>query len=431
MTKNTNISDEEYQYIIQHAADMSDRQISEHLGRDVRTVKKYRVKAGIIKGGAGNIKKIDLSDIADNKIINRKLNEKDRKQFFKRELQNSLFYENLKLQFTKEELDFYLEEWAALCLQFEDIVTTERRQIDELIKAEIIGNRILRNIKITEDSILDIQEEVELLRKVKDMESDEDAQDRDGELLTLIRTLSSQSQGMVNDYGKNQESRNKLLDNLNARRRDRIDQIQKSGISFIDMIKALNDKTTKEDQGKYLELLKESKNSKKEKWRKPALFPDGSKDCVLLDENSEIADVNTVSSEVNSIDFITEIINSPHKKKIAVIASEEFSLPSKLKDACKDNHTVNYFNTLKKLNTVNITDEYNYVILAYDLDDDRDTLDACRIIIDNGLFFKCKGIILSDEDFLNKQIENVILGYIETNKCKWELVNEMLGDNNA
>lgn len=431
MAKNTNITDEEKEYIVKNATVLSDREIGEHLGRDKRTIKKYRVQAGILKGGAGNIKKIELADVADNKVVNRQLSEKDRKQFFKRELQNSLFYDNLKSQFTPEELDFYLEEWGALCLQFEDIVTTERRQIDELIKAEIMGNRILRNIKIAEDVIAEVQREIEVLRETKDMENDEDAQDRDNELINLVQRMYSQCNGMVIDYGKNQESRNKLLDNLNARRRDRIDQIQKSGITFIDLIKTLNDNRIKEEQGKYLELLKESKNNKKDKWRKPALFPDGSKDCVLLDENSDIPEEGIVITDSNSIEFIKQIMDSEFKKKIAVIASEEFSLPSKLKNKCEDFHNIKYFHTLKELNTVKINDEYQYVILAHSLDDDRDTLDACRIIIDAGLFFKSKAIIISDEEFLNEQIEAVLLGYIETNKCKWDLIDDMLGDRDA
>jgi len=431
MPKKPSITQSEIEYIVQNAATKSDRQIAKELDRDIRTIKKYRSKAGIIKSGSGKIKKLQIEDIRDNKVVNRKLSEKERKQFFKTELQNSLFYENLKSQFTDTELDFYLEEWGALCLQFEDIVTTERRQIDELIKTEIMGNRILRNIKIAEDVILEVQQEVELLREVKDMEEDEDAQERDNSLISMIRTMSSQSQGMVNDYGKNQDARNKLLDNLNARRRDRIDQIQKSGLSFIEMMKMMNENKIKEEQGQYIEMLKMSKDKKKELWRDPGLFPDGTKDCVLLDDKSNIPNENVVLTETNKVDFILDLLKLEDKLNIAIVASEQFSLPSSI-FSINHKHNITNIHTLKQLKKeVKVSSSFDYVIFSYALDDNRDCVDAARIVVDNGLFIKCKGVIVGDEEFLNDQIENILLGYIEVQKCKWDLIDEMIGDNNA
>ncbi len=165
MTKKP-LSDKEKAYIEEYCLQKTDEELGEDLKRDPRTIKTYRTKIGVIKKQGGKIAKLTTNDaILSAKSSGRYLVESERKEFFQTQLTNSLFYENLKLQFTEDEIDFYLEEWGALCVQFEDIVATEKRQIDELIKAEIMGNRILRNVKIAEDEILMVQGEIDQLRK--------------------------------------------------------------------------------------------------------------------------------------------------------------------------------------------------------------------------------------------------------------------------
>jgi CheY-like chemotaxis protein len=318
MARGESLKAHELEYIRQNCFDKTDEELATHLKRDVRTIVKARKKLGVMKTKGGKIENLESSPTAVQ--VSQRMTEEQRKEFFKTQLTNSLYYNNLKEQFSKEEIDFYLEEWASLCLQFEDIVATEKRQIDELIKAEIMGNRILRNIKITEDEIKRLIEEVELLNETHDMEDDETAQERDMQLQALIRTMSAASQGMSIDYQKNVNVKNDLLDQLNARRRDRVDQIAKRGTTFLSLVEAFREKEIRDKQARHMELVRIAKEKKREDWRQPHMFPDGVKDCVLMDEHSNIPELDIVrlSDKLNLVDKFSKEEN----KKILVVDDE-------------------------------------------------------------------------------------------------------------
>lgn len=289
---NFRVTADEIQFIQDNCLKLADWEIAEKLGRDIKTIRKVRAKLGITKGSKNKISKNLEKKIKNKEKVNRnvllvtqKQQDETRKEFFTKELRNTFYYDNLRKQFTEDEIKFYLEEWASLCLQFEDVLATEKRQIDELIKSEIMGNRILRNIQLTEEHIQSLQKEVEAFREMHDMNLEE-SQKRDEQLIFLIKSMAAQSSAMTNDYQKNQEARNKLFENLNGRRKDRIDQLKKSGVTFAGIVQALRDRETRAIQGKHMELVKMAKDKKTTEFRKPIIFPDGSKSPILLDSES-------------------------------------------------------------------------------------------------------------------------------------------------
>lgn len=317
------LTDTEKAYITEHWMVKTDRIIASELKRNIKTISAYRKKCGFNKTYGGQIDKLSLMENTSNTYeASLNLAEESRKNFFKIQLKNSLFYKHLKDALTEGEIRFYLEEWSALCIQFEDIVGTEKRQIDELIKSEIMGNRILRNIKIAEDEIEIIQTEIEELRKIRDVENDEHAQERDMQLLMLVRQLHAQSQAMSSDYQKNVDMRNKLLSELNGRRKDRVDQIKKSGTTFMGLIENLHTREKREVEGRYIELMKLATDKKKQDWRTPITFPDGTKDCILMDEGSELPTRDIVIIEHAASTFFEYFRHSEHEN-IAILDTDE------------------------------------------------------------------------------------------------------------
>lgn len=318
------VGPEEIEYIRENCLTKTDEEMSAHLKRDKRTIASIRKKLGVKKKHGGKVESYDPSGghNKDGVIASQRMSEDQRKEFFKIQLTNTLYYSNLKEQFVKEEIDFYLEEWASLCVQFEDIVATEKRQIDELIKAEIMANRILRNIRITEDEINRLVEEVRILNSSHDMADDESAQERDIQLQSMIRTMGAQSQAMSNDYQKNVALRNDLLDQLNARRRDRVDQISKRGTTFLGLIEAFRDRQVREAQGRHMELVKMSKDKKASEWRNPTRFADGTNDCVLMDDKSTIQETEVVRMEDFKEDII-EKYKGLSNKRILIVDDEK------------------------------------------------------------------------------------------------------------
>ena len=282
------LSKEDVEYIRENVTSKTDQQIAKDLGCRVVTVANNRRKMGVYKSRGGEIQNDpESSDSSKAALSQSGMTEAEKKEFFKTQLVNSLYYKNLKKQLSEEEIDYYLQEWGALCVQFQDIVATEKRQIDELIKTYILDNRILRNIKVAEDEIERLQEEVQELRDNRDIENDTEAQERDERIIELINTLSGQSKSMAKDHDQLVQQKNRLLGELHGRRKDRLDQIEKSGRTFASMVQAFHDEEVRQTQGRHAELVKMSRQKKQKDFRKKSSYPDGSVDNILLDENSE------------------------------------------------------------------------------------------------------------------------------------------------
>lgn len=379
------IRPEENEYIKMHCLSDSDEAIATYLKRDVRSIRSARKKLGITKKSGGILNAIDLSKKDEKSgqresvILNasKKLNEEQRKEFYKTQFCNSLYYKNLKEQFTEDELDFYLEEWGTLCVQFEDIVATERRQIDELIKISIMGNRILRNIRITEDEISLLQDELMKFRlSHPEIADDETLQERDNLLMSLIRSMSGQSEGMSNSYAKNITMKNQILGELNARRKDRVDQLFKRGTTFLGLVQALRDNETRENYGRHMELVRLAKEKKKSEWRRQNTFPDGSKDCVLLDELSELPK----EAEVVLIKDMTLVeIYSKHKGKKILVVEDDLER-SKFFAQVFFGNTVDFASCCDKAEDYLHENHYDLICLDYDVGLDQKTKTITSVV---------------------------------------------------
>ena len=301
MPKQGNLKDFEKQYIQTNCINSSDREIAESLERDIRTISRYRKSIGVIKGRGGEIEGIKSDDTEGVKVN------------YKNKFRKSVYYRELRQQITPNELDYYLESWGELSEQFSDIVETEKRQIDELIKAEIMGNRILKSIKIAEDELEELAKEVEAFRGTHNVENDEDSQQKDDHMISLIQRMASQSQAMSNDYQRNVELRRKILEDLTARRKDRIDSIHKAGTTFLSLVEAFREKKVREVQGRQMELIKMARDKKMKEWRDPCLFPDGSKGPFLLDDKTP-----TKTEEIIKEYIAPDLFNNPTEEDLSL-----------------------------------------------------------------------------------------------------------------
>ena len=375
------LTETEWQYIRENALTKSDKEIADKLKRSIKTIRNARKKIGIIKKQKGKIKGAFLrKGTMSSEMPNRSLTEEERKEFFVGQLQNSLYYENLKNQFTKEEIDFYLEEWGGLCVQFEDIIATEKRQIDEYIVQQIMGNRIKRNIQITEEIILQLQKEILELRKNFDVTKDEEAQARDQQLMFFVNTMSRQSSAMTNDYQKNVDTKNKILSELNARRRDRIESIKKAGTTFAGLVQAFRDRAVRESQGKYAELVRIAKEQKLREWRKVNTYPDGSKDNIIFDDQSEIPK-NVQNYLENPICYTIDRFKKEKDKNILIVENDNIRIQW-FQDHLSGNKieiASSFYKAYEKL----CTTKYDLICLDYDIGLDLKGDALAQSIIDN------------------------------------------------
>lgn len=414
----------EKDYITKYCLKKSIKQIAIDLNRSYDVVQNYIHSLGV-KSNKDVKEAVDpmagKTHLPSVEIVStsKELNENKRKEFFKDQLKNSIFYDNLKQQLTDNEIEFYLAEWAALCLQFEDIVATEKRQIDELIKAEVMGNRILRNVKIAEEETENLVKEVEAYRACHDME-DEQCQERDDRLMSMIKTMYIQTQTMTKDYQSNVDLRNRLLTELNARRKDRIDQIKKAGHTLLDVIKLLKDREVRETQGKHIELMRIAKDKKLKEWRRAHMFPDGSKDCLVLDENSEILSQDIVLNEKYRSDLVNKY-SSIAGKNILVLDNV---LPRfKIFTEIFHDNTIEFaVNTNDAINKISAT-KFDLICCDYNLAQGEN----CLSIIDHLLQTDNTDmdiLIHCPNDNEAEEIKNRILGKIFCEKCSFEIILE-------
>lgn len=292
------LSPQEVAYIQANCLKQTDEEIAKAIGRTIECVVRNRRKLGVLKGNRGKVLTMTPDAIKNTTGGNKagfRLTEEERKNFFQTELRNAMYYEILQTQFSKEEMNYYLEEWGALCLQFEDILQSENRQIDELIKTRILMNRTLRDIKFGTDEIEKYVKEINKIKidaPKKDDFSDnseylsalDDFNERLGMAQQTVSMMGSQVASMSRDYDKLVERQNSLLSSLNALRRDRVDSLKKKGVSLITLIEIFQDKKVREVQGRHQELLKLAKEKIQNEWRKDTVFPDGQKDGVLIDD---------------------------------------------------------------------------------------------------------------------------------------------------
>lgn len=422
MAKSGRLSIDEKNFIQENCFEQTDEEISQYLGRNIKTVRSYRKKLGVTKGAHGTVESANLDKIPQSSA--RSFTEDQKVNFFQTQLKNSFFYQNLKEQFTEDEIGFYLEEWGALCVQFEDIIATEKRQIDELIKAEVMANRILRNVKIVEDEICNIQKEIDLLRAASDLDNDEDAQDRDNQLLTLVKILNAQAEAMTNNYQRNVSLRNSLLNELNARRRDRVDQITKKGSTVQNLIEQLRDKEVRNLKGRYMELVRIAREKKKDKWRKPIMFPDGSKDCVLMDEESQPPSRFEVINDSASRFF--NYFKIDENKNILIIDDD-----SKRQQFFADkfrNHTLDFStNASKAIDKIKHRKEYDLICLDYDLGFDQKCTQFVEFMLDKKLCKKAKFIIHSMNEMGAKKLHQMLY---DERDCEVVNFEELLKEDN-
>jgi CheY-like chemotaxis protein len=407
----------------------TDEQLAKELGRDIRTIANARKKLGITKSTGGKVKALVAFNktsstqptIPDHKLTTGlHLNESQRKEFFKTQLVNSLYYQNLKEQFTENEIDFYLEEWGALSIQFDDIANTEKRQIDDLIKAEIMGNRMLRNIKVAEDIIENLQLDVEALRKSKDMDTDVQAQERDDMLNNMIRAIHSQTQVMANDYQRNFDLRSKVLSELNARRRDRVDQIKKGGTTFIGLVEAFRDRQLRATQGRHIELVRIAREKKRVEWNKPNIFPDGTKDCILMDENSELVQKDIIRIEELGSQFLQKYQNLENKR--IFILDDDQSRQQFFAQILIKNKLDFASNTIKAKLLLIPENKYDFICLDYDLGLNQKGHEVVDYILNNNLYKDTEFLIHSMNPEGVERMQSMLSGERIIEVCNFETI---------
>ncbi len=200
-------------------------------------------------------------------------------------LRESPDWNNLKDELTEEELLLFESKFARFMAQFEDnVLATEESQIFILIKYEILMSR---NMKDCRRSIQDIDRLEKFLAKTyRDFP---DTASMDDKTKNFVQNMETQllaaraaRQSKSTEYVKLTEKHTSLMQELKATRNQRISKVENSKVSFLDLLRSLQDEEFKNREGRHAELLKHAREAQKKKLGELHQYCDGTLDRPLL-----------------------------------------------------------------------------------------------------------------------------------------------------
>lgn len=200
------------------------------------------------------------------------------------ELRATEAWKMLQQEFTRDELVFFDEKYVDMMMQLGDATATERTQVTQAIKFELLMSRnlVARNRALEEISQLE-----EMMRQhIKDhggiFSLTEKAR---SELLGMenqLNLLRSSEQSKTAEYTKLQERCDKLMESLKATRDKRLDRIQSDKTDFLSVLRELQERDVQDREGRQMELMKLAGQRAKENLGRPIKYDDGNMDNPIL-----------------------------------------------------------------------------------------------------------------------------------------------------
>ena len=207
------------------------------------------------------------------------------------ELHKEYFWPEIKEQFTEIECDRFGNRWVQLCEQFGDsVVATDKMQMVDLIRLELLLGRILVDKKNSLEEIKSTTEELNALRKLPIEERIE--MNQVVESLMMRKTEAIAVQDTKDKMLKQiQDDKNKLFNQLKSTRDQRINKLEDNKTTFWDLLKILGDKQVEEEHGRNMALIKMAAMKSAEDLGKNYKFVDGTVDRPLYNVETAYLDV--------------------------------------------------------------------------------------------------------------------------------------------
>lgn len=141
------------------------------------------------------------------------------------------YWNELKQQFTEEELKLFQYHWARIISQFQDdVIPTEELQVVDLIKLELLMNRALKGNKENIEQISALESLILIERQ-----RDPDQVDRDMlfNMERQVASLKASQESLNKDYRELQTKKSTMLKEMKATREQRVKRFEDSKSSFV------------------------------------------------------------------------------------------------------------------------------------------------------------------------------------------------------
>lgn len=186
-------------------------------------------------------------------------------------------YSLLQNEFNEKEVKIFEKKYAEWVGQFqEDILPSEKNQIFNTIKIEIIMSKVMQNNKSIEAVLNETDAEIALLQEDTELE-DSQRQKRIRELREYRRDYYSTYNANISRYQDYQILYSNMLKELNASRGQRVKtapDIKKN--TFMDLIRRMLDDKQRTQMGEEAELERLAAEAEANKFKQTTTFLDGS-----------------------------------------------------------------------------------------------------------------------------------------------------------
>jgi len=226
------LSREEKNFITRNVHDMDVDEIAVILGRTEKPIRKY---------------------IEDNNLLIHNQAEESELEILIKKLHLKPYWQEIKQQYTEEELKYWAMTWANLMLQFrEDVLYAEELSICKFIELEVYMSRAAK------ERLRHVQQETEI-QELIDAQMELPEGSRDQMLLNDLKIQQVHLKTAIGAFTKEQatllDKRKDLEKSLKANRDERIKRVEDGQNSWGDFLKWIADDKEREMLGKEAEIM--------------------------------------------------------------------------------------------------------------------------------------------------------------------------------
>lgn len=196
------------------------------------------------------------------------------------DIKKSMIWKDLELQFSEQELKIFLYHWERTISQFkDDVFPTEEIQIVDMIKLDILMNRIMREQRDSMKIIDALQVEIDNESKLG---TDSDP-DRIASLSVQIANHRTAKESLSKEYTQYHTRKENMLKDLKATRAERVQHIENSKQTVIGWVtRLLTDSKLRKELGVKMEKFRLAVDLEKIRLFQTHKYMDGELDSPLL-----------------------------------------------------------------------------------------------------------------------------------------------------
>ena len=254
--KRGKLSADELQFIRDHLDTMNDEEIGDTLKRSPGLIAKHRSQE------PAAAKQEDRDPIVA-------------------ELHGQHFWGDIKKVLLHDEIVFFEQEWAKHIHQFQtnEILATDEGMIRDLLIEDIMYLRALKKRRRNMVEISELERQLEVARALPREQRNEAIE---ASLNTQIQALNSTLPNLTTEQLKHAERKDAKLSQLKATRSARFKQMQESRQNFFELMKKLDERGSREKEGRWMELMRQGGEKVRKDWEELNEYSDGTVDRPLL-----------------------------------------------------------------------------------------------------------------------------------------------------